>query len=64
MRDRTLPNGKWDFDDKVTEVFDDMLERSIPQYDIMRQAVTSLVKTFIKDGDTILDIGCSNGTGM
>ena len=60
MRDRTLPNGIWDFDDKVTEVFDDMLERSIPQYDIMRQAVTSLVKTFIKDGDTILDIGCSN----
>ena len=64
MRDHTLPKGKWDFDDKVTAVFDDMLERSIPQYDIMRQGVTSLVKTFVEDGDNIIDIGCSNGIGL
>tara|TARA_R100000808_G_scaffold24286_1_gene55610 strand:- start:100 stop:846 length:747 start_codon:yes stop_codon:yes gene_type:complete len=64
MRDHTLPNGKWDFDDKVTAVFDDMLERSIPQYDIMRQGVASLVKTFVKEGDNIIDIGCSNGIGL
>ena len=64
MIDHTLPNGKWDFDDKVTAVFDDMLERSIPQYNIMRQAVSSLVQTFVKDGDNIIDIGCSNGIGL
>jgi len=64
MRDHTLPNGKWDFDESVTKVFDDMLERSIPQYNIMREAVTSLVDTFAEDGDRIIDIGCSNGIGL
>lgn len=30
MKDETIPIGKWEFDEKVTEVFDDMLLRSIP----------------------------------
>lgn len=64
MRDHTLPTGKWDFDESVTAVFGDMLERSIPQYDIMRQAVASLVKTFVDKGDNVFDIGCSNGIGL
>ena len=64
MRDETLPKGKWDFDDKVTAVFDDMLERSIPQYHIMREGVASLVQAFVKKGDNIIEIGCSNGIGL
>ena len=64
MRDETLPKGKWDFDDKVTAVFDDMLERSIPQYHIMREGVASLVQAFVKEGDNIIEIGCSNGIGL
>lgn len=32
-----LPQGdKWEFDAGVTECFEDMLRRSIPQYDVMR----------------------------
>jgi tRNA (cmo5U34)-methyltransferase len=64
MRDHTLPDGQWEFDEAVTAVFGDMLGRSIPQYETMRNAVTSLADKFAGHGDTILDIGCSNGLGL
>jgi tRNA (cmo5U34)-methyltransferase len=64
MRDNVVPNDKWVFDEEVTAVFDDMLERSIPQYETIRAAVTSIAATFAREGDTILDIGCSNGLGL
>jgi hypothetical protein len=44
MKDQTIPSERWEFDGDVTEVFDDMLARSIPQYEVMRQAsLTSAV---------------------
>ena len=64
MRDNVIPGDKWVFDEAVAAVFDDMLGRSIPQYEAMRDAVTSITNTFACDGDTILDIGCSNGIGL
>ena len=36
IRDQTRPQGKWAFDGEVARVFDDMLARSIPQYETMR----------------------------
>ena len=36
MRDTTMPEGAWEFDEDVTSVFEDMLERSIPDYGKMR----------------------------
>ncbi len=40
-----VPSGqRWEFDTSVTTVFDDMLRRSIPQYEVMRHAVTELAK--------------------
>jgi len=55
--------GRWAFDDEVTRVFDDMLRRSIPQYLVMRDAVTSLGSRFIpKDKHSmVLDLGTSRG---
>ena len=40
------PGIKWEFDATVTDCFDDMLTRSIPQYDVMRDAVFAFVRTF------------------
>ena len=37
--DKTIPKGKWEFDKDVTKVFDNMLSRSIPQYNVMRDLV-------------------------
>ena len=67
VKDNVMPDGKWEFDEKVTDCFEDMLSRSIPQYDLMRESSANLVYDIIKNSkykkDTfnILDIGCSDG---
>jgi tRNA (cmo5U34)-methyltransferase len=62
--DQTMPTGAWAFDDDVTAAFDDMLQRSIPQYDIMRQAVFDLACPFVVPDGTIVDLGCSRGEAL
>lgn len=66
MQDKTvIPDGKkWEFDSEVTNVFDDMLERSIPQYGLMRELVTRIGFRYVKLNTTIVDIGCSNGNAV
>lgn len=64
MNDTVMPKGKWEFDDEVTECFDDMLERSIPEYETMRKLVFEIGTKFIKIGTDIVDIGCSNGNAI
>ena len=69
-----VPSGaRWEFDQTVTDVFEDMLERSIPQYRVMRAAVTDLAADIIAGdlgtkaeghGAVIVDIGCSRGDAM
>lgn len=67
IKDNVIPEGKWEFDEKVTDCFEDMLSRSIPQYDLMRESTANLVYDVIKnpkckkDTFNILDIGCSDG---
>lgn len=64
MRDETNEiNGKWEFDENVTKVFGDMLSRSIPNYETMRQLVFDLGKHFVKNG-CVVDMGCSNGLSV
>lgn len=55
--------GKWEFDENVTRVFGNMLSRSIPSYETMRQLVFDLGKHFVKDG-VVVDLGCSNGLSI
>jgi tRNA (cmo5U34)-methyltransferase len=60
-----LPAGeKWEFDSTVASVFDDMLARSIPQYEVMRRAVTDLGCQFVQPGTDIVDLGCSRGEAL
>ena len=62
--DTTTPKEKWEFDKDVTEVFDNMLERSIPQYEIMRKACFDLGCKFIQQHSHIVDLGCSRGEAL
>lgn len=55
---------KWEFDGEVADVFDDMLKRSIPQYDLMRSLVAKLGFKYAKPGSCIVDIGCSRGEAI
>lgn len=59
-----LPGEKWEFDESVTNVFPDMLERSIPQYHVMRQMVFDAGRQFVQPGTDILDLGCSRGDAL
>lgn len=62
--DKLSVSGKWEFDDKVSSCFDNMLERSIPQYEVMRHMVYSLGRRYVKECENILDLGCSNGRAL
>src|SRR5215813_10023724 len=57
-----MPSGpRWEFDQSVADVFDDMLRRSIPQYDVMRSAVHQVARRFVRPGTDVIDMGCSRG---
>ena len=55
---------RWEFDASVATVFDDMLRRSIPQYEVMRQAVTQLATRYVRHNTDIVDLGCSFGEAL
>lgn len=61
MQDNVMPKGKWVFDDEVAQCFDEMLQRSIPNYETMRELVYNVGRHYVKDGAAVMDIGCSNG---
>lgn len=64
FRDNIVAGDKWKFNDEVTDVFDEMLERSIPDYFGMRRNTTELALRFAQPGTSIVDLGCSRGTGL
>ena len=55
---------KWEFSEDVTETFDNMLARTIPQYKEMRSLVNKLACTYVIPGTDIVDLGCSRGEGI
>jgi len=59
-----MPEGKWAFDKGVTDVFDDMLSRSIPQYEVMRKACFDIASAYVKPKTDVVDLGCSRGEAM
>ncbi len=64
MQDTVIPQGAWAFDTEVAHVFDDMLKRSVPQYDVMRHTVYDLACAFVRPKTAIIDLGCSRGEAL
>lgn len=69
MQDKVVPGAKWDFNEEVTEAFDDMLARSIPDYEGMRKACLRVATRFLKSRaisstPRILDLGASRGESV
>lgn len=69
--ERDLVEGNpWVFDGDVADSFDEMLERSIPEYDRMRSLVWEVGHRFgvpATDSSrlpTVLDLGCSRGEAL
>jgi tRNA (cmo5U34)-methyltransferase len=54
----------FDFNERVVEVFDDMLDRSIPFYQEVIKATALLLSLHLVKGDTVCDLGCATGTPL
>ncbi len=63
FQDSNSPN-EFTFNRQVVEVFDDMLERSIPCYHQTTEMICTLLRHFCRQGDTVYDLGCSTGTTL
>ena len=55
---------RWEFDFGVAKVFDDMLERSIPQLGVMRGLVTDVTSAYVRPATAVVDLGCSRGDAL
>ena len=59
------PNRKvsdFSFNAETAEVFEDMLDRSVPGYREMQRMICELACDFAVDGTNVYDLGCSTGT--
>lgn len=50
---------KFEFDEAVASVFDDMLSRSVPFYDVVRNLIISLILAEQNEDKKVLDLGSS-----
>ena len=49
------------FDEQVTQVFPDMIKRSVPGYETIVASIGSLAAPFVANGGRCYDLGCSLG---
>ncbi len=52
------------FTEKVAEVFDDMLDRSIPFYSEVVDCSSQILEQMLQPGDSVYDLGCATGTTL
>jgi tRNA (cmo5U34)-methyltransferase len=66
VRDSVLPESSWEFGPEVAEAFDDMLARSIPAYDGMRDIVARIAAEVLGNhpDPRVLDLGSSRGEAI
>ena len=55
---RGLP---FSFNQEVTEVFEDMIDRSVPGYNTTLRIIQQQAKNHYVDGTNVYDLGCSLG---
>ena len=53
--------GDFTFDEKVAEVFPDMIQRSVPGYSNIISAIGMLAERYVKPNSLVYDLGCSLG---
>lgn len=57
-----LKSTDFKFDNRVVNVFDDMVVRSVPFYMEMQRMMAEIVKDYAQLETTVYDLGCSTGT--
>ncbi|MFH7320361.1 carboxy-S-adenosyl-L-methionine synthase CmoA [Desulfurivibrio sp. D14AmB] len=56
--------GDFRFSERVAEVFDDMLVRSVPNYQQVIEMSALLLDRLLRPGDRLYDLGCSTGNTL
>jgi len=56
--------GSFTFDERVANVFSDMISRSVPGYQQILEMLPTLARHFSADNANYYDLGCSLGAGM
>lgn len=59
----TVPED-FDFNERVVEVFDDMLDRSVPCYQNVIKETSRLLAAHMQTNDVVCDLGCATGTTL
>jgi len=62
--DTKAPAEKFEFNERVAEVFDDMLDRSVPFYKQVVEMAAEILGRSLLAGDAVYDLGCSTGTTL
>jgi len=52
---------EFSFDENVAEVFEDMINRSVPGYSTIISMIGLLARQYCRTGSTVYDLGCSLG---
>ncbi|MCI5128989.1 MAG: carboxy-S-adenosyl-L-methionine synthase CmoA [Candidatus Electrothrix sp. AUS3] len=67
-KDSVYSSGKvtedFSFNDQVAEVFDDMLDRSVPHYQTVIKTTAAMIRQLAKPESVIYDLGCSTGSTL
>jgi len=59
-----MPGDSWEFDSAVTDCFDDMFARSIPDFHNFRELCFYVGNRFIQPDSDVVDLGCSRGGSL
>ncbi len=51
----------FEFDEQVTRVFDDMIGRSVPGYELLVRLIALYADIFVTEQSQVYDLGCSTG---
>ncbi len=64
FKEQTAKPADFKFSKKVADVFDDMVNRSVPFYAEMQRMIAELAANHALDGTNVYDLGCSTGTSF
>jgi tRNA (cmo5U34)-methyltransferase len=64
FKEQTVKPADFKFSKKVADVFDDMVNRSVPFYAEMQRMIAELAANHALDGTNVYDLGCSTGTSF
>lgn len=62
--DQNSEMSDFHFDQKTAAVFDDMVNRSVPQYGEMQRMTAEIATDFAKPDTNLFDLGCATGTTL